>query len=180
MPAVRDDAKYGYVYFIGNEEVKKIKIGRAVNVKKRFSSIQAHSPVILEVFATIKCDMDYERELHNKFKEDRCHGEWFNLSEKILSFIEDLKNKREKQKARYNLPADQKWLMNCKYCNDQINTRKCKICGDTLKNTCRECHLEIAHDKVVIEKDVRFPAHPGPVDIDSDGSWANTVKAYEE
>lgn len=74
------------VYFMYS--AGKIKIGYSKDVLKRLTDLSnmASSPV--ELIAVLPGDREFERHLHQTFKPDRIHGEWFNPSSEIRRFLE--------------------------------------------------------------------------------------------
>lgn len=77
------------IYFI--ESGNMVKIGRTKDIEKRMSSIRTSCPFPIKLLAYVVADPDLEKRIHRDFAEDRVHGEWFNLSEKLCKFIEKLK-----------------------------------------------------------------------------------------
>ena len=79
------------VYFFGNWK-KYIKIGYTQKPNDRFSAINCHSPVSIEIIGhtpmmlidKAKC---LEKELHDKFQKDNYKGEWFIPSKDLLKTI---------------------------------------------------------------------------------------------
>jgi len=82
-----DDSKSSVVYFIQAMGTNFVKIGRG---KNRLGSIQCGCPLPLQLLREIKCvnARGLEKHLHDKFKEERHRGEWFNLSDNIKGFID--------------------------------------------------------------------------------------------
>lgn len=68
---------YIHVYAIAPKGGGAVKFGRAIDVKKRFSSIQTGSPVKLEMLGSVFVPVAVETEIHAYLKEHRSHGEWF-------------------------------------------------------------------------------------------------------
>lgn len=69
------------VYFIRADESGLIKIGRARDVRKRFSALQTGSAERLTLLGVIR-DRDaewLERWLHSEFAHARVRGEWFSM-----------------------------------------------------------------------------------------------------
>ncbi len=67
------------VYIIQPDRGGPVKIGKAVNVKKRVSEIQYYCPYPLKVMKVFKnVPATFEGELHRALKECRMHGEWFS------------------------------------------------------------------------------------------------------
>src|SRR5579862_4706700 len=70
-------------YFIRNVDSNAIKIGKAVDVKERLSSLQTGSSSKL-VLLLVLAD-DRETELHDRFAKARLGGEWFNGNDAELN-----------------------------------------------------------------------------------------------
>lgn len=69
----------------------QIKIGYTNNIRKRLQDLQSGNPRKLEVMAIIEGDCDFERVLHNHFREYKTTGEWFKPSKSILKYIRAIK-----------------------------------------------------------------------------------------
>ena len=90
----RDFTRYTNVYFIHCEQAGRIKIGSSTNVNRRLSGLQTACPLPLELLLAINyVPTIYEYLLHERFKEDREHGEWFVFSDKIKTFVEEASGK---------------------------------------------------------------------------------------
>ena len=77
------------IYFIKSES-GHVKIGYSYNgVSKRLSALQSTSPIKLSLVEVFDGGVQREAMLHEKFKEDRLHGEWFKFSDEIKSFIKN-------------------------------------------------------------------------------------------
>lgn len=76
-----------FVYFIADQNAKQIKIGRAVNVKARLSSLQGGSTNELQLLGALAGGKELERELHQRFAESRIRGEWFRPTGELLHLI---------------------------------------------------------------------------------------------
>lgn len=83
----------GYTYFIQSSYNRLIKIGYSRKIKTRMKDLQNSSPDELILLLLIKGNR--EKELHEKFRPYRKHGEWFEPSREILQYLLDLivKNK---------------------------------------------------------------------------------------
>tara|TARA_R110000772_G_scaffold238624_1_gene350604 strand:- start:123 stop:596 length:474 start_codon:yes stop_codon:yes gene_type:complete len=68
-----------------------VKIGFTKNINKRLIQLQISSPVKLEVLHLIEGNVSLEKELHQKFKDFRVSGEWFNYDSSILEYFIDKK-----------------------------------------------------------------------------------------
>lgn len=62
-----------------------IKIGSSTAPMIRCKTFQAHCPLKLQVVFVL--EGNHEVHLHNKFANDRIHGEWFNYSQQIKLFV---------------------------------------------------------------------------------------------
>jgi len=79
--------KVPMVYFIEAPSIKLIKIGRTQDVKKRISELQVGSPVPLRLLGVVPGDSAMEKQIQDKFKHLRKHGEWFRESVQLLEYI---------------------------------------------------------------------------------------------
>jgi predicted GIY-YIG superfamily endonuclease len=103
----------GYVYII-ESELGIYKIGRTKNVDARISQLKS-LPFKIELVHTIACedDQQFEHELHDRFKDKRKTGEWFNLTKddidqlKAIKYVEadtqELDIIRFSKEQKYNL-----------------------------------------------------------------------------
>jgi len=64
-----------------------IKIGFTKNVGLRLNSVRTDSPLPVTCLAVHRGSKEDEKLIHEKFKEDRVHGEWFRFSEKLKNHI---------------------------------------------------------------------------------------------
>jgi len=134
------------IYFIGNREIKKVKIGYAKNIIRRLKSISAHSPVEVEILGFMKGDVNGEHAIHRHFKEFRLHKEWFELSSPIEKFIENIDNARPYKKETKTKNA----IFHCIHCNERNYSWLCTVCEQKIIEECKSCHLEIKHNTIVI------------------------------
>lgn len=72
----------GVVYFIAANGM--VKIGFTQNIDERMKAIQATSPTQIELIGTLPGSLRLEREIHERFKHARAHGEWFQATPEIL------------------------------------------------------------------------------------------------
>lgn len=80
------------VYFIEAVGLDCVKIGTAEGgAGSRLKALQTACPAKLRVLKEIDGGIVKERLLHQKFKSDRLHGEWFRLSPQIKNFIQESK-----------------------------------------------------------------------------------------
>lgn len=77
------------VYFIkcGNN----IKIGKSIDPWKRLTSLQTGNPESLEILAIAPGGTEFEAGLHIAFGDEAGRGEWFSASDKLLSFVETMR-----------------------------------------------------------------------------------------
>lgn len=67
-----------HLYLIAGMWTRRVKIGRASDVHRRWSELQAASGEDLVLYAWAKDCGDFEVPLHEHFAEHRMHGEWFS------------------------------------------------------------------------------------------------------
>jgi len=76
------------VYFIQGEYGGPIKIGIANDIQSRLASHQTGSPVILRIVGiSSNGGKKLESKLHKQFADIRLHGEWFEATPELLSYI---------------------------------------------------------------------------------------------
>lgn len=79
-----------WIYFIQQTPGGQIKIGTAVNVATRLSTLQTASASILQVLAVMPGGTTEEQALHRRFGHARIRGEWFTPTPDVLAFIEEV------------------------------------------------------------------------------------------
>ena len=81
--------KQGFIYII--ECQGKFKIGRAKNIESRFKRYITENPYEVNLLFSYKVDdyINIETKIHNKFKNQNIHGEWFNLSDDDKGWIKN-------------------------------------------------------------------------------------------
>lgn len=85
----------GIVYFIACKDPEyriknpHMKIGWTTDLEGRLRGIQTGSPVELDVMGYIKSDdpVKLEKYFHSIFKKDKRHGEWFDVTDAMLTRI---------------------------------------------------------------------------------------------
>jgi hypothetical protein len=84
--------KLGYIYFIteGGCEAEAVKIGFASDVSGRLHNLGTGNFRKLTVQTAFRSYIEAERMLHQRFKADRINREWFNLTEDIEEFWDDI------------------------------------------------------------------------------------------
>jgi hypothetical protein len=88
-----EDRVDGFIYFVLATRVNRVKIGYTKDMKQRFDRLQYLAPVALEVIKVWRGSFKLERQIHDRFYKYRRHGEWFELTQELLTFIESLPNK---------------------------------------------------------------------------------------
>jgi hypothetical protein len=77
-----------------------MKIGYSQNLSQRFRKLEMSSPTPLKLLASFPADREVEPMLHEEFKDDRLHGEWFKSSERMLAMMADfVRYSQEKKKT---------------------------------------------------------------------------------
>jgi hypothetical protein len=77
-----------WIYFIMTEECPtRIKIGRTLTLKSRFSNLQTASPMDLRLVAAFRGTSLHEAALHQAFADCRVRGEWFAPSYELIDLI---------------------------------------------------------------------------------------------
>jgi Meiotically Up-regulated Gene 113 (MUG113) protein len=86
----------GFVYFLlyGNGNNAKVKIGTSKNVNARLASLKTGVPGKVRVYYVTPANIALERELHDRFAEDRVSGEWFRFSQAIRDWINQDRDRR--------------------------------------------------------------------------------------
>lgn len=74
----------GYVYFIQAGE-GPVKIGWALDPKKRLAELQTGCPSELRLIGTWPGDRELEKSAHQHFAEHRLRGEWFRPTRDVLA-----------------------------------------------------------------------------------------------
>lgn len=80
------------VYFIQFGATGPIKIGTAVNIAMRLSTLQVACPEELRVILTVDGGEYAEERLHARFSELRIRGEWFRPASELLEFVERIRS----------------------------------------------------------------------------------------
>lgn len=89
VTAVPPKATEGYVYLLQAEGTERWKIGRSSNFYQRLATLRKQSPFPLVVEHVIFSQEHeaLEAALHEKFRERRVYGEWFNLTPSDIEAI---------------------------------------------------------------------------------------------
>lgn len=78
------------IYFIQDQDNKRIKIGESDDPTNRIKQILTASSAVngCEILAVIPGGKKREDELHNKFQKYHSHREWFSESQELVEYIE--------------------------------------------------------------------------------------------
>lgn len=80
------------VYLVAGS--RTCKIGRSIEVGKRLAAIRMHSPVPVTLIRAVVCGSGVkaadhvEKELHTAFRERHSHGEWYQLREQDIQYLD--------------------------------------------------------------------------------------------
>lgn len=79
----------GFIYFVLAPDVNRIKIGfTQKNNPLRLRALKGQSPIDIKLLYVMEGTRLIESELHNNFRAYHHHGEWFDYSDEIKSFLE--------------------------------------------------------------------------------------------
>jgi hypothetical protein len=83
----------GGIYFLQSEGPgNPVKIGVSTNsIRRRVNSLKTAHPWPVKLVGWIPGDKDVERKLHSQFGKNRLHGEWFELTEELRTFIQSIR-----------------------------------------------------------------------------------------
>ncbi len=85
-------SKRGCVYFVLCPGMAMIKIGWTSKLKKRLLAIRTSNPDKVELLLTLEGNRTLERKMHQRFKQFRRSGEWFEAAPELLTAIQALKD----------------------------------------------------------------------------------------
>jgi len=85
-PEIRE---FNYVYILEAISTNRVKIGTSCKPKNRIEAIKTDCPFPLRLLLLLELPWEYELVLHHIFNEYRLHGEWFELCDPILEFINE-------------------------------------------------------------------------------------------
>lgn len=71
-----------------------VKIGYTTDLKARISGLSVGMPGGITVLATLPGGIETEQYLHERFAGCRRSGEWFDLTDELRQFIQDVQNKK--------------------------------------------------------------------------------------
>lgn len=78
------------IYYVLCRTTNVVKIGSSVDVWRRFTAYETHSPTKLEIVAIEPGDRHREKELHILYSEYRTRGEWFSYTGRLYEYIASL------------------------------------------------------------------------------------------
>lgn len=79
----------GFVYFVGSQVARMVKIGHAGNPLRRCLDLATGSPLPLRLYALQPGTVKDERALHRRFRPQRRYGEWFAFEGLLAAYIEE-------------------------------------------------------------------------------------------
>jgi hypothetical protein len=78
----------GYVYFFADAPGTLLKIGYASDPLRRLRELQTAAPSVLMPVCVAPGGVTLEKALHEKFEAEWAHGEWFEFSDRIRSYLD--------------------------------------------------------------------------------------------
>ncbi len=97
------NAREEQVYFISYAE-GPIKIGRAIDIRRRINAIQTSLPYKVQVLGVVMGPVGHEKWLHDRFRTYKLRGEWYSRNAELLDFIKAFTQQwappRSKSRAR--------------------------------------------------------------------------------
>lgn len=112
------------VYFVVCTVTKRIKVGHTERLDDRLAVIQAMSPTMLELRATISGGRREELEVHTRFADEHSHGEWFHGGGLLSAYIESLERVHRPIKINRFRKAAVKKV--CRLCGSTEHTKQSK------------------------------------------------------
>lgn len=85
--------KRHWIYFMLAElpEGVAVKIGLSDNPERRRAQIQAANPGEIELTFCYWGHAFEEKQLHDRFKDNHLHGEWFSLTDELTDYVRRLR-----------------------------------------------------------------------------------------
>ena len=77
----------GQVYFLLAPDVRRVKIGRSIDIRRRLIEIRLLSPVMLELIGVVPGGSAVETMYHQRWSHLRQHGEWFQATDELLDHL---------------------------------------------------------------------------------------------
>ena len=78
----------GQVYFLHAPDVRRIKIGRSIDIERRLSEIRLLSPVMLYLLGAVPGGASVETAYHREWSHLRQHGEWFMATDELITRLQ--------------------------------------------------------------------------------------------
>lgn len=75
----------GWIYLVYSGRL--MKIGFTENLAKRWDELEGSCSGYVHMIGAVRGGRDLERKIHERFRDDRDHGEWFRVSDDIRAFI---------------------------------------------------------------------------------------------
>jgi hypothetical protein len=82
------DIDVGFVYFV-EDDTGLVKIGFSKTPGTRVAIMATNSGHVLKMLAYFPGNTQKEHSVHERFKEEHHHGEWFKTSGRISSYIQE-------------------------------------------------------------------------------------------
>lgn len=176
MASDRDEEKDPCVYFIQNGDSGLIKIGMTkVGVYDRFGALQQMNGGPLYIRGIVRHDKPktLERILHQMFKAERVHGEWFTPSDRLLEHIRLYTHQVEQPVVAGQITCPS----TCEQCRTRIAvTRDGKLCRSCLRRwAARESPIDMTSPWAKRGKD-----HRASLEYEQDPSFENGVRRLED
>lgn len=130
--------KESRVYLI--EGAGLVKIGVSTDVAGRFRTLEAESPVKLKLLASGPGTITDERALHEHFKEQRDHNEWFKLSKEQIDEVKAIWDSKDQIRRTINTRKSRQGASN----PDPEHAVVCRVCKQSFKSE----HAYMVHYKM--------------------------------
>lgn len=115
-----------WVYLIGSQQARPVKIGVAKDAESRLTELQIGSPLPLHLIWKTRGGRSLERALHERFTPYRIHGEWFDFGDEnpaavvasaavllgYVTYAERVDNERDADAPRKTFLTGKKTLIN--------------------------------------------------------------------
>lgn len=99
------EGKEGFVYIIHALETTRIKIGFSFEPAERLGVLQTASPFLLVLIGTCPGSFSLERQMHDRLKDHRCIGEWFEFDpQEALKLLKQISKAEERELSVFDLP----------------------------------------------------------------------------
>lgn len=132
-PDERLQLQEGYVYLIGTDYKKPVKIGFSINPWARLKEITANHHEKLEILLTFKGEKRLESLIHKSIKNSRTKNEWFQLAPDMVECLIDFsKGEIDRNSMLESLRS---------------NSYKLRITSETEENLKQESETEVEHGK---------------------------------